>query len=241
MQKIEPLEYSNFYHIYNRGINSCNLFEENTNYEYFLRLYEHHISPVANTYAWVLMKNHFHFLVRIKDKKEVMTFKPDRSIDLSGLSIPPPHQHFSNFFNAYSKAYNKRYKRHGSLFERPFKRKLVSNPEYLKQLVIYIHNNPVHHGFVENIIDYPWSSYLTCISEKSLRIQSNSVIEWFKDDIGFKNMHSTECNVELIDEWLGLQDLTGLKPVRSDLRKNPPENSPGTISPKPLSQRCRAI
>jgi putative transposase len=204
MQKIEPLEYGNFYHIYNRGINSCNLYLENTNYEYFLRLYEDHISPVAHTYAWVLMKNHFHFLVRIKDEKEVMTFKPDRSIDLSGLSIPPPHQYFSNLFNAYCKAFNKRYKRHGSLFERPFKRKLVSNPEYLKQLITYIHNNPVQHGFVEDIIDYPWSSYLTCVSQNPHKIQSNSVIEWFNDEISFRNTHLSRDNVEFIEDWLGL-------------------------------------
>lgn len=207
MQKIEPLEFGNFYHIYNRGINSCNLFEETTNYEYFLSLYEHHISPVAITYAWVLMKNHFHFLVRIKDEKELLFFTPDRFINLTGVKLPKPHQNFSNLFNAYCKAFNKRNKRHGSLFERPFKRKLVSNPEYLKHLVLYIHNNPVNHGFVENIIDYPWSSYLTCISDKPLQIQSNSVIEWFKDEISFKKMHLTGCNVELIElieDWLGL-------------------------------------
>src|SRR5665647_2602928 len=40
MQQIEPLKYGKFYHIYNRGINSCDLFHENTNYEYFLTLYD---------------------------------------------------------------------------------------------------------------------------------------------------------------------------------------------------------
>ena len=34
--KTISLEYGNFYHIYNRGINGCNLFQENENYEYFL-------------------------------------------------------------------------------------------------------------------------------------------------------------------------------------------------------------
>ncbi|WP_172594402.1 transposase [Mariniphaga sediminis] len=57
--------------IYNRGINSCNIFAENENYEYFLHLYDKNISPVAETYAWALMKNHFHFLVKIKPKEEV--------------------------------------------------------------------------------------------------------------------------------------------------------------------------
>lgn len=62
-----PLEPGNFYHIYNRGINSCNLFREPTNYEHFLELYDKYISPVADTFAWVLMPNHFHLLVRVKE------------------------------------------------------------------------------------------------------------------------------------------------------------------------------
>ncbi len=81
MQQIEPLNYGKFYHIYNRGINSCDLFYENTNYEYFLGLYDKHISHMANTYAWVLMKNHFHLLVRIKEEVDIQP----RTTNLTGL------------------------------------------------------------------------------------------------------------------------------------------------------------
>ena len=66
-----PLLHGHFYHIYNRGINSCKLFREPTNYEHFLGLYDKYISPVADTYAWVLMGNHFHLLVRIKEENEI--------------------------------------------------------------------------------------------------------------------------------------------------------------------------
>lgn len=67
---MQTLEFDRYYHIYNRGINSCNLFEETPNYEHFLRLYEKYINPIADTYAYCLMKNHFHLLVRIKDEKK---------------------------------------------------------------------------------------------------------------------------------------------------------------------------
>jgi hypothetical protein len=49
MQQIEPIMRGQFYYIYNRGINSCTLFSENDNYEYFLDLYDKYISPVADT------------------------------------------------------------------------------------------------------------------------------------------------------------------------------------------------
>nr|WP_320022614.1 hypothetical protein [uncultured Draconibacterium sp.] len=69
--KTTPLEYGRFYHIYNRGINGCNLFRGNENYEYFLHLYDKYISLVAETYAWVLMRNHFHLLVQVKLEKDI--------------------------------------------------------------------------------------------------------------------------------------------------------------------------
>ncbi|HZK96916.1 MAG TPA: prolipoprotein diacylglyceryl transferase family protein [Prolixibacteraceae bacterium] len=125
MQQIEPLKYGKFYHIYNRGINSCDLFHENTNYEYFLKLYDKHISPVADTYAWVLMKNHFHLLVRIKEEVEIqprttnLTISPDRVPNPVRTLVPA--KHFSNLFNSYAQAFNKMYGQHGNLFERPFK------------------------------------------------------------------------------------------------------------------------
>lgn len=69
--KTISLEYGKFYHIYNRGINGCNFFNENENYDYFLHLYDKYVSKVAKTFAWVLMRNHFHFLVRIKSVEEL--------------------------------------------------------------------------------------------------------------------------------------------------------------------------
>ena len=72
MQTIEKLEHGQFYHIYNHGVGERNLFRDANNYEYFLELYDKYVTPVAETYAWVLMKNHFHLLVRIKDVEECL-------------------------------------------------------------------------------------------------------------------------------------------------------------------------
>lgn len=202
MKKTEKLAFGSYYHIYNRGINSCNIFKENENYEYFLRLYDQYISPVAETYAWVLMPNHFHFLVRIKGENEIL---PDLtgSQNLSGLmKLKPPHQHFSNLFNAYTKAVNKRFFRHGALFERPFQRKMINNAYHLKQVVLYIHHNPVHHNFCELATDYPWSSYLTCISVKPTKLHRKPVIGWFDNVANFKFQHNQKIEVEQIEGWL---------------------------------------
>lgn len=65
MQNFEPLCSGNYYHIYNRGVNSELLFKEIGDYYYFLKLYKKYVEPVAETYAWCLMQNHFYLLIRI--------------------------------------------------------------------------------------------------------------------------------------------------------------------------------
>lgn len=77
MQKAEPLIHENKYHIYNCGINGCNIFKETENYQYFLKLYDKYIRPIGETYAWILMPNHFHLLIRIKDKNEITDCNPN--------------------------------------------------------------------------------------------------------------------------------------------------------------------
>ena len=185
---IHALEFGKYYHIYNRGINSDVLFKEKENYEYFLKLYDKHIDPIADTYAWCLMKNHFHFLIKTKDINE-----------LKHLSIKLPSQSFSNLFNAYTKAFNIKYNRHGPLFERPFRRKEVNCNKYFQNLVIYIHNNPVHHLICENPIQYPWSSYVSCVSDKPTKLKRKDVIDRFGDLINFKQSHHTKLHESIPD------------------------------------------
>ncbi len=174
-------ESDKFYHIFNRGINGCDLFREKDNYTHFLRLYEKHIFPVANTYAWCLMLNHFHLLIHVHPFDELAVE--------NNQNRNPVSQAFSNLFNAYTKAINKRYDRTGSLFEKNFHRIEVSKESYLRYLVLYIHNNPVHHGFCNNIRDYPWSSYSNIVSADNNMIHGSLVIGWFGDKENFVASH----------------------------------------------------
>jgi len=201
MQKPETLQPGNFYHIYNRGINSCNIFTEDRNYGYFLKLYEKYIFQIADTFAWVLMPNHFHFLVKIKNinNNSDRVLNPVRVIKPNKKTTPSLQ--FSKLFNAYAQAFNKQEERHGALFERPFKRKLVEDEDYLRDLILYIHNNPVRHGFCEKPEQYPWSSYHSYISEKSTKLQRKSVISWFDDISNFKFVHNEIADLVQFDEW----------------------------------------
>ena len=221
MRAPEPLEYGHTYHIYNRGINGTDLFLCNRDYEHFLELYTQYISPIADTYAWALLKNHFHILVRIKDKEEI-TNLPDLS-DLSVCEaadsvetgyrkistltgsiehcqvVPVPSRQFSHLFNAYARYFNIRTERHGGLFETPFRRIRVNTERYFRQLVFYIHHNPVKHGFAKHILDWGWSSYLTIISVKPTRLSRETVLGYFDDAANFKIYHQQEHDLRYME------------------------------------------
>jgi hypothetical protein len=70
-----PLLYNTYYHIYNRGINGEDVFIEERNYNLFLRLYEKHLAPVTDLFAYCLLKNHFHVSLRVKAEDEILALR----------------------------------------------------------------------------------------------------------------------------------------------------------------------
>ena len=188
MSAIQPLQYGKVYHIFNRGVNRMTIYKTRKNREYFLRLYFERIGPIVDTYAWCLMDNHFHLMVRIKTLGEI--FKElSTSIAPDKLQKFNPSRQFANFFISYARAFNNQEKRKGALFERPFCRKEINNLDYYRQLVIYIHRNPVKGGFVTNPKDYEWSSYGNFFSVNPSGLSKDLVLSWFDSTINFKACH----------------------------------------------------
>ena len=190
MSKLEPMQYGQYYHIYNRGNNGEVLFREQRNYPYFLNLYARYIEPVAETYAYCLMSNHFHLLVRIEDK--------DRQSCEDCRSYEASHA-FANLFGTYTKAFNKAHQRTGSLFEKPFRRNLVDSDRYFTYLVVYIHRNPQKHGLVRDFRAWPHSSYQTILSNRPSRIRRAVVLDWFDNRAGFEGAHLTLADETVIE------------------------------------------
>jgi REP element-mobilizing transposase RayT len=189
-----PLQYDHFYHIFNRGNNRDDIFMEERNYRYFLQLYTEHVLPVADTYAYCLMRNHFHFLVRIVTPQEQAL---TGLTTLSGLPRKPS-QHFSNLFNAYAQAFNRAHDRTGALFQRPFGRILITSDAYFEQLVTYIHRNPQKHGFVDDFREWPFSSYQAMLSTKPTHLARDEVLQWFEGVTSYESAHLSEMDGGMI-------------------------------------------
>ncbi len=202
-----PLEPEEFYHVFNHANGSDNIFREDKNYHFFLRLYAAHISDIANTLAYCLMPNHFHFVIRMKPEAELWAFysKRKRLQSFRGfLSFERlcrlNSQQFSNLFNSYAQAFNKVYHRRGGLFISNFKRKKVTSNEYLLNLIVYVHNNPVHHGFVDSMDDWEYSSYNALSSGKKPMFASSETLELFGGSDRFREFHRHLKTFEPIDE-----------------------------------------
>jgi len=182
MEKLKP---NTSYHIFNHANGFENIFKEPENYRFFLNKYRKYISPMAETYAYCLMPNHFHLVIRIRKTaviEELIRNKnnPVPDNNLSSANFPKVQnfgkveitndeiekylsKQFSNLFSSYTQAFNKVNGRMGSLFIKNFKREEIESKHHFLNTVIYTHRNPVHHGFRESMDEWPYSSYFDVV------------------------------------------------------------------------------
>lgn len=203
MTETIPLEPNKVYQIYNHANGSDNLFRSNENYRYFLQKYGEYIFPFADTYAYCLLPNHFHFMVKIRTENEIIealkirkkefqtNFENFQDLEKFGFICGKISQQFSNFFNAYSKAFNNMYNRKGNLFIQKIRRKPIENTKYFEQLVAYIHLNPIKHGFCKNIMDWEHSSIHAYYSDKHSKVNGEILADWLQNKSGLIKFHET--------------------------------------------------
>jgi putative transposase len=117
------------HHIIVRGIERRKIFRSDYDRRDFLeRLSE--LIPETHTYcfAWALLPNHFHLLLK--------------------TGATPIANLMRRLLTGYARWFNKKYKRHGQLFQNRYKSFLCQQDVYLKELVRYIHLNPLRSGIV---------------------------------------------------------------------------------------------
>ena len=183
------------YHLFNHANGRENLFLEPKNYDFFLGRLSLHVLPIAHIYAYCLLPNHFHLLLKIRDEQELTTYFHQKDINTESVSDLLPQttvkqinaevlnkkisKSFSNLFNSYTQAFNKMYERRGSLFIPNMKREEVSNDGSFCKVVHYIHANPVHHQFVKTLDKWPHSSYQILISKTVTKLDREYVLNIF--------------------------------------------------------------
>ena len=160
-----------FYHIFNHANGIENLFRDEGNYVFFLHKVKKYISPHADLLSYCLMPNHFHLLI---------------STDLSQFAIL---KQATNLTISYAKSYNKLFHRKGALFLRACKIKLIEELTAVPQVIMYIHRNPIHHGFETMYTDWAYSSYHDICAGNRDYISCEKSMSYFGDTQNFKIMH----------------------------------------------------
>jgi hypothetical protein len=231
MTSPSPLLYNTYYHIYNRGVNGENIFFEERNYDYFLKLYEKHLAPVTDLFAYSLLRNHFHLSVRTKSEEEILenkkildkeTLRVSPAIGRHGKQESPANQHesqsrkplgsgyisdqFSNFFNAYAKAINKAYGRTGSLFQHPFGRVPITSDRQFWNVIAYIHQNPQKHKFVDDFREWKYSSYGIILADTKTSVNRSEVLRWFGNKEEYLRLH-TDWVSDAQSKWFAEDDI----------------------------------
>ena len=116
------------------------------------------------------------------------------------MKLKEPSQYFANFFNAYTRGVNLATGRSGALFERPFKRIPVTDERYLMRLIVYIHQNPQKHKFVEDFRDWNYSSYHDLIAVGPTRLQRDKMMDLFGSREDFIRIHQEIQPFDFDDE-----------------------------------------
>ena len=140
---------SGVYHVILRGVNRQDIFENENDFLKFLSLLERVAFPVDETgnrmepmlviYAYCLMPNHVHLLV-----KE------------TGFKVSDAIKWISGTYAGY---FNLKYDHVGHLFQDRFRSEVVNDMGYFVTLLRYIHQNPVAGGLVGDVRHYRWCSW----------------------------------------------------------------------------------
>lgn len=198
------------YHIYNRANGSEKVYLNENDYYHFLTKYKHYISPIVDTFAYCLLPNHFHLMVKIKSEIELMTYfktvYPSSRFtevwDFREVGHAISHQ-FGRLFSSYTQSFNKLYNRKGALLIPNFKRKLVEDPHYNSKLLAYIHTNPIKHGLTDKIEDWEFSSYHAYTSSRKTNVSTQAMIDFFgsrNELVKFHEDYTTSLNE--MNDWM---------------------------------------
>ena len=152
------------HHVMGRGIERTNIFRTDRDLEDFLnRLANQCMDGNLIVYAWCLLSNHFHLLVR--------------------TGREPISRSMKKLLTGYVVNFNLRHKRSGHLFQNRYKSIICEEDPYLLELTRYIHLNPVRAGMVggvEELNNYRWAGHSVIIGRVKQKWQDiDTVLSYF--------------------------------------------------------------
>ena len=185
---------ANIYHVVARGTGKQIIFENDEDRKHFLNLFRKTLNDFdAEAYAWCLMSNHIHLLMR--------------------CPIDTLSKMMQSMLWTYAVYFNKRSDRVGHLFQERFRSEPVNDDPYFLTVIRYIHQNPVKAG-IATIEEYSWSSYNEYMSRPWL-CSIDFPLRIFGGVEEFKRFHAIEVDDSCIDVFLERRKTKGMSDDRA--------------------------
>ncbi len=164
MARKPRIEFSGaLYHVYSRGNQKQDIFLDGQDFKVFVsRLLEYKEEHGFLLYAYTLMKNHFHLLIKTGE---------------TGLS-----KIMQGLLQSYTQYFNLKHKKVGHVFQGRYKAVLCQEDTYFLALVRYIHLNCVRAGCVKHPDDYEWCSHGAYVNGGSALVDVDAALENFSED-----------------------------------------------------------
>jgi putative transposase len=152
-ERYHPLQPGCYYHIYNRGNNSQPVFRNPCDYISFLQKWEKYISPVADTYAYCLLENHFH--ATIETHSSIRNLETAELITMDAAFL---QKQFHRLFTSFAKSQHAKNGSNGAVFKRRFQRSEILNDDHFRRVIAYNLLNTRKHRIQTDCFTYPYSS-----------------------------------------------------------------------------------
>ena len=197
---IASFQANHYFHIIAKANGNNLLFKSDENRQYFLKKYLSFSNGYFDTYSYILMNNHVHWLIKCNSYEGLIAYieeipaelqkKHQKKFLLQQITFEEALEfQWKDFFISYAMAFNKQNNREGSLFINPFRRIEVADHSHFTQLIIYHHANVLKHLGQKNFQDYQWSSYQSILSDKPTHLKREVVLDWFGGKEEFIKMH----------------------------------------------------
>ena len=169
-----------FYHVMQRGVGLYDIFEDDADRDYYLRLLREAMQQNhMDLHAWCLMSNHTHLLVHA---------------EYSGLPIA-----MREIGSRYARYFNERHSRPGHLFQGRYNSVPVEDDTQFLGTMRYIHRNPYHHDGRTLTGEFPWSSYTEYLDAKGGLTSTGMALDMLGGVKAFAAFHELEDRTRYLD------------------------------------------
>lgn len=200
-----PFDFEQHYHILFRSIDGIPLFKTENEYFFFLEKWKRFTDPVFSTWAYSMLDNHAHFIIKVKQLEEVLEalnalpteaktkiIRQFMKTNDASLIGPVIQRQINSFMVSYANTYNHIGERKGGLFQRPFRRSIIESEAHLQHAIVYVHANVQRHGLLRDFRTHPHHSYHAILQKDSTFIDAEAVLHFFGGINQFVSNHTEQ-------------------------------------------------